>query len=476
MKIRLLISVLLLALMAGCASATRGEIQASGQIEAKQVDIAPELSGRVVEVSVNEGDSVRTGEVLLRLDDSLLQEQHKAAAASLDTATAASQSAQDALRVAQAQYQQAADAALAQDEQARLADWFPKDPKQFDQPMWYFTRVEQVQVAQGQVDQAQKSLTEALSKLDALTKSLPEAQFVAAETRLENARQAYLITKQLNELAHNSVKKDAPLGLFNLTHCGTNQGYQLATGRLTNQIYGCTGDQNLSHASQRQYDDAQAELAAAQLAYNQLLDSKEAQQLLDARAEVAVLQERYYMALDQLRSLQTGELSPSVMAAQAAADQAQATYNQSQKAIALAQANLGLIDTQLKKLAVTAPIDGVVLVRSIESGEVIQAGMPTMTIGQLDALKLTVYIPESQYGQIRLGQKAALSVDSLPNETFTGTVILISNTAEFTPQNVQTKEGRQTTVYAIELSVNNADGKLKPGMPVDVTFQGTSTK
>lgn len=46
----------------------------------------------------------------------------------------------------------------------------------------------------------------------------------------------------------------------------------------------------------------------------------------------------------------------------------------------------------------------------------------------------------------------------------------ISDKAEFTPQNVQTKEGRQTTVYASELSVDNADGNLKPGMPVDVTF------
>ncbi len=97
-----------------------------------------------------------------------------------------------------------------------------------------------------------------------------------------------------------------------------------------------------------------------------------------------------------------------------------------------------------------------------------------MTVGRLDPLKLTVYIPEDQYGQIRLGDKAALSVDSLPDQSFTGTVIHISDKAEFTPQNVQTKEGRQTTVYAIDLTVDNAGGKLKPGMPVDVTFEGNA--
>ena len=115
-------------------------------------------------------------------------------------------------------------------------------------------------------------------------------------------------------------------------------------------------------------------------------------------------------------------------------------------------------------------MDGVVLIRSIEVGEILQAGVPAMTIGKLDTLKVTVYIPETQYGQLQVGEKATLSTDSFPNETFNATITRIADQAEFTPQNVQTKEGRQTTVYAVELSVDNQSGKLKPGMPVDVTF------
>ena len=111
------------------------------------------------------------------------------------------------------------------------------------------------------------------------------------------------------------------------------------------------------------------------------------------------------------------------------------------------------------------------MIRSIQPGEVIQAGMTALTIGQLNTLKVTVYIPETEYGQISLGQQASLSVDSFPNETFTAKVTRIAKQAEYTPQNVQTKEGRQTTVYAIELTVDNTDGKLKPGMPTDVTFE-----
>jgi HlyD family secretion protein len=82
-----------------------------------------------------------------------------------------------------------------------------------------------------------------------------------------------------------------------------------------------------------------------------------------------------------------------------------------------------------------------------------------------------VYISEDQYGQIQLGDKVTLNVDSFPSENFTATVTRISDKAEFTPQNVQTKEGRQTTLYANELSIDNPNGKLKPGMPVDATLE-----
>jgi HlyD family secretion protein len=112
----------------------------------------------------------------------------------------------------------------------------------------------------------------------------------------------------------------------------------------------------------------------------------------------------------------------------------------------------------------------VVLTRSIEPGEVIQGGMTALTIAQLDHLKLTVYISEDRYGQISLGDHAKLLVDSYPEETFDAVVARIADKAEYTPRNVQTAEERQNTVYAVELSITNPQGKLIPGMPVDVEF------
>lgn len=472
MKMKLTyIPVLLLGASAlGCGAPNAATIQASGQIEATQISVAPELSGQVVEVFVREGDAVHAGDALLRLDDSLLRSQKEAAQSELDSAKAGVHAAQEALDTAKAQLQVTRESELAQDQANRLHDWFVRDPKLFEQPGWYFSRSEQIQATELLVDQAQESVDNAIAKLNGLTQPLAEDDFAKAEQGLLEARLAYLVARNVNTRAQKSTSSKQPQGYYNSTHCGTNEGYRLQDMRLVNVIYDCVGDPQLSDSAKTMYADSQSRLTEAQNAYNDLLSSPEAQKILTARANVATAQESYYAALDLLRSLQTGDQSAEVEAAQGAVSQAQTALEQSQAAVRSAQANLNLIDTQMGKLTVTAPIDGVVLVRSIESGEAAQAASPVFIIGKLDTLKVTVYIPEDQYGKIVLGQKATLTVDSYPGESFEGSVTRIADTAEFTPQNVQTKEGRQTTVYAVELSVDNAKDQLKPGMPTDVVF------
>ena len=136
-----------------------------------------------------------------------------------------------------------------------------------------------------------------------------------------------------------------------------------------------------------------------------------------------------------------------------------------------AQAALDLLDAQLKKLVIVAPVDGVVLSRAIQPGEVASPGATLLVLGGLTDLRVTVYVPEDQYQKIQLGQSAQLSVDSFPGRTFTGKVLTIANQAEFTPRNSQTVSGRKDTVFAVKLSIANPDGALKPGAPADVSFQ-----
>ncbi len=135
-----------------------------------------------------------------------------------------------------------------------------------------------------------------------------------------------------------------------------------------------------------------------------------------------------------------------------------------------AEVQLANIDLQLGKYLILSSVDGTILTHNVEIGEVVLPGAPTMTIGQLDDLTIIVFIPEDKYGLVSIGDTAEVSVDSFPDRTFSAIVISIADEAEFTPRNVQTEEERRTTVFAVELAVDDPDRMLKPGMPADVVF------
>ena len=131
---------------------------------------------------------------------------------------------------------------------------------------------------------------------------------------------------------------------------------------------------------------------------------------------------------------------------------------------------MAVVDAQIARLIILAPADGTVLSRSVEAGEVVSPGAALMEIADLAHLTVTVYVPEDKYGAVTLGETVTVTVDSWAGQEFTGKVSRIADQAEFTPRNVQTADGRKSTVFAIELTIDPADGKLKPGMPADVVF------
>jgi HlyD family secretion protein len=452
---------------------SNGQLKASGTIETVDVNISSEVSGKVKEVLVNEGQTVKAGTPLLILDDTLLQAQQAAARAGLDAAKSAGLTAQAAYASAQAQYDIALTAARAQAHSTRLVDWEGRTPDYFDQPKWYFTQAEQTSAAQAEVAAAQANLTATQDKLDSVVKDLKNADFVAAETRLSNARVSYLVAHQVQQEGQSVGQGKSPdeLDLKQLNIAippapAPVSGYQIRIHIAQNM----PNQEFLYDASQIAYNAAVTELSDAQTAYNKLLTSASAEKVLRARAALAVAKERYEVAQDRLSALQTGDVSPQVTAAAAVLEQAKNGAQQAQDAVGQAQANLDLLNAQLDKQTVYAPIDGMILTRSIEPGEIIQPGSAALTMGNISQLTITVYVPEDRYGQISLGQKATVKVDSFPGSTFTAGVTHISDQAEFTPRNVQTAEGRSSTVYAIKLTVTDPQGKLKPGMPADVTF------
>jgi HlyD family secretion protein len=474
-----LIGIVLVLLIGGyygvraLANNSNGQLKASGTIETVDVNISSEVSGKVKEVLVDEGQTVKAGAPLLVLDDTLLKAQQAAAQAGLNAAKSAALTAQAAYASAQSQYDIAMTTARSQAKPTRLADWAGRTPDYFDQPKWYFTQAEQTTAAEAEVQAAQANLTAVQAKLDSVVNDLNNASFVAAETRLSNARLSYLVARQVQQEGQSVGQGTAPseLDLKTLNIAippapAPVSGYQIRihiSQNMPNQVF-------LYDASQVAYNAAVTELSDAQTAYNKLLTSASAEKVLRARATLAVAKERYEVAQDRLSALQTGDVSPQVTAAAAVLDQAKNAAQQGQDAVEQAQANLDLLNAQLGKQTVYAPIDGMILTRSIEPGEIIQPGSAALTMGNISQLTITVYVPEDRYGQISLGEKATVKVDSFPGSTFTAAVTHISDQAEFTPRNVQTVEGRSSTVYAVKLKVDDPQGKLKPGMPADVTF------
>jgi HlyD family secretion protein len=131
------------------------------------------------------------------------------------------------------------------------------------------------------------------------------------------------------------------------------------------------------------------------------------------------------------------------------------------------QAQEGISQAQLNDTEVSTPIDGVVLVKSAEPGEVLAAGTTVVTIGDLEHPWLRAYINETDLGRIKLGQKVKLTTDSFPGKVYWGTIGFIASDAEFTPKQIQTKEERVKLVYRIKVDVDNASHELKLNMPVD---------
>jgi HlyD family secretion protein len=443
------------------------QLKASGTIEATNVNVAPEMSGKVKDVLVEEGQTVKSGDPLMHLDDTLLQAQKSQATAALGVAQSAASTADAALASAQTQYNLALQASLAADK-SLYGQWTTNRPSDFNLPLWYFTQSEQMTAAQAEVDAAQKDLTDATNNLASISSSTAGSNFVQIETNLVNAEAAYNVANDLNNRVQNGANIDQ-LTRFGLYQFAKQQNYPATKNDYL--INANNINQDIKDYAQQIFDDAKANLKDAENAYNDALTSQGASDVLRARANVTLQQERYNTAVSYVNQLQTGSMSPAVATAQQAVNQAKAADNQAHDAVQQAQASVDLINAQLSKLTVYAPMDGVILTRNVEPGEFVQPGADALTMADISHLTITVYVPEDLYGRIKLGMAATMKVDSFPTETFHATVTYISDQAEYTPRNVQTVEGRSSTVYAIKLTVNDPQGQLKPGMPADVTFQ-----
>ena len=125
----------------------------------------------------------------------------------------------------------------------------------------------------------------------------------------------------------------------------------------------------------------------------------------------------------------------------------------------------------IRKCTIINPIAGTVLVKFAEPGEVASIGRPLYKIADLENIKLKVYVSGDQLPHIKLGQEVEVLIDEDVNNNrrLAGKVSWISQTAEFTPKTIQTKEERVNLVYAVKVLIKN-DGSMKIGMPGEINF------
>jgi HlyD family secretion protein len=131
------------------------------------------------------------------------------------------------------------------------------------------------------------------------------------------------------------------------------------------------------------------------------------------------------------------------------------------------RAALGLAEVRLNYADLYAPLDGMVLVKSAESGEYIQPGGVIFTVADLRAVWLTGYVSETDLGKVKLNQEVNVKTDTFPSKVYTGKITFIAAEAEFTPKQILTKEERVKRVYRIKISIDNETQELKPGMPAE---------
>jgi HlyD family secretion protein len=142
------------------------------------------------------------------------------------------------------------------------------------------------------------------------------------------------------------------------------------------------------------------------------------------------------------------------------------------EALQRAKAQLEEVDARLSDTRIIAPIDGTIVTKIANIGEVLSIGSNIALIVNLDALYLKAFVPEPQIGKVRLNLPAQVYVDAYPNKPFPAIVRYISSRAEFTPKEVQTQEERVKLVYAVKIYLDeNPEHMLTPGMPADAIIR-----
>ena len=134
-------------------------------------------------------------------------------------------------------------------------------------------------------------------------------------------------------------------------------------------------------------------------------------------------------------------------------DSAQASFDSAQARVTSARADIELALSALRDCTMVAPATGVLLERKIEVGTLVGVGTVGFVLGDVSAVKARFGIPDAAIATVRLGETIGVMVDAVAEKTFTGRITSVAPTAD-----------PQSRVFDVEITIPNADGRLRPGM------------
>lgn len=384
-------------------------LELSGRIEGYPTDIGAKVGGRISLVTVREGDRVNQGDVIVRLDDAEIQAQLRGASAKI---TAAEQQKQQSLAQIEVVNSQIQEAQL--NMQQAMGD------------------------AKGKIFQAESNLAAAQAQVS-------QAEAIVNQAKAEVIRAQTQVNQTKSQLKLARVNRDRYAQLYK-------------EGAFSKQVF----------------DEAQTKFETAQATYENAVAGLEISKatLASRKAAVDAAKRQVNAAQGGLLQAETTSINPDIRNAQVNALRRQLNVAKAQLATAEAevknaQAAQQQIQAQMSYLNVVSPINGVVLTRSVEPGEIVATGKTLLTVINPDSVYLRGFIPEGKIGKVRVGQNAKIFLDSAPKQPLNAHVAAIDTQASFTPENIYFKDDRVKQVFGIKLALDNPQGFAKPGMPAD---------
>ena len=426
----------ILALMlSACTGAARNQEppkkQFTGFLENREVVVAPEIGGRITELRVKEGETVMAGQLLARVDDSLIRLQLAQADANVAEAEARLDQLKAAVRpedaaLAEARLAQARVAAEAAESALQDAIRQRDNPQEID-----------IQIAQ-----AQAALNEARAH---------------AEAAKHQARAADIEVEMWGEIARDLSQGKTvtlPNGDTITIEAPPDKRYQ---ANLQWNLAGHKAWQAWQQASQ-----ADAAAQQALVALNDLKNQRKNRQ--EAEMQVIAATNARDQALENVKQAQA-----ALDAVKAGPSDAQIAA--AEAALSHAQAERDAIAIQLNKASITAPEKGVINARYFSEGEVIGPGQRLISIAIPDEITITIYVPAGMIDDIHIGDVYPLSIESAAGKQYDARVLSVSDTPEFTMRQSQNVAERAAVVYAVTLQVISPDDYLRPGLPANILIK-----